>query len=247
MPRYFVELAYKGKHFSGFQKQTSQKTIQGEIDKALSTILRTPIETTTSSRTDAGVHALQNYLHFDCDLPLPDSTVYNANAILHSDIVIKNLPKVAPTAHSRFDALSRTYEYIVYQNKNPFLKDVGYFYPFALDFDRLQKVAEIYKSNQNFQSFCKRHVEVNNYLCTLEKVIWEKENDYLKFTVVGNRFLRGMVRALVGTSLQIARGKINIEQLQKIIDANDCQQADFSADAKGLKLVSVAYPSNIFI
>lgn len=247
MPRYFIALAYRGKHFCGFQKQTSQITVQGEIDKALSTILRTAIETTTSSRTDTGVHAFQNYLHFDCELAVPDNTVYKANAILHHDLVIHSIRAVKEKAHSRFDAISRTYEYIVYQNKDPFMKDRGYFFPFTLDFDLLQQVATIYKANSNFQSFCKRHAEVNNYLCKLEHVSWEKENNYLKFTVTGNRFLRGMVRALVGTSLQIARRKIDINDLQKIIDSNDCQRADFSADGKGLKLVSVKYPNEIFI
>lgn len=247
MSRYFIELSYKGKHFAGFQKQLNAKTIQGEVDHALSIILRTPIETTTSSRTDAGVHAIQNYLHFDSSIKLPKTLAYNANAILHSDIVITDIRHVLEDAHSRFDAVSRTYEYAVYQNKNPFLKDRAYFFPFPIDFDLLISSAQILKSNTNFQSFCKRHTEVSNYLCKLETLEWKREKGLIKLTVKGNRFLRGMVRALVMTSLQIARGKIKLEELQRIIDANDCQQADFSADGHGLKLISVEYPEHIFL
>ncbi len=247
MSRFFIELAYKGKHFAGFQKQPNAITVQGEIDQTLSTILRTTIETTTSSRTDAGVHALQNYLHFDYSADLPKTLVYNANSILNKDLVILSIRKVQANAHSRFDARSRTYEYVVYQNKNPFLKDFGYFFPFKLDVALLHQSADIFKANTNFQSFCKRHTEVNNYNCELSFVKWTQEKEYLKFTVRGNRFLRGMVRALVMTSLQIARGKIALDQLQEIIDANDCQRADFSAEARGLKLISVDYPEEIFI
>lgn len=247
MPRFFIEVSYKGKRFAGFQRQQNATTVQGEVEKALATILRTEISTTTSSRTDAGVHALQNYLHFDTKLNLPPTLVYNANAILDADIVIQKILRVKDEAHSRFNALGRTYEYTVYQNKNPFLKDIGYFFPFPLDIKLLHACAEILKSNSNFQSFCKRHAEVSHYNCQLETVTWEEKQDCLLFTVKGNRFLRGMVRALVMTSLQIARGKIALSDLQKIIDANNCQGADFSADGKGLKLVAVEYPGDIFI
>ncbi len=247
MSRYFIELAYKGSHFAGFQKQPNAIGVQGCVDEAFSTILRSTIETTTSSRTDSGVHSLQNYLHFDTEIDIPETLVYNANAILHKDIVIKNIRKVKPEAHSRFNALSRTYEYIIYQNKNPFLQETGYFYPFPLDIDVLHKSAQLFKENTNFQSFCKRHVEVTHYYCDILHIEWKEEENYLKFSVKGNRFLRGMVRALVGTSLQIARGKIKLENLQAIIDSNDCQQVDFSADAKGLTLVNVEYPKEIFI
>ena len=247
MQRYFIELAYQGTRFSGFQKQCKQETVQGEVDKALATVIREQIETVTSSRTDAGVHAKQNFLHFDVSVDLPKSLLYNVNAILNKDIVVKSIRQVNPDAHSRFNALSRQYQYIVYQDKNPFLHEWGYFYPFKLNFDLLQQTAEIFLNNTNYQSFCKRNTDVNNYICLLDKVMWEKEDDYLKFTVRGNRFLRGMVRALVGTSLQIARGKILVEDLDGIISSNDCQQADFSAVAKGLQLVSVVYPEDIFI
>jgi len=247
MSRYFIELAYHGKPFSGFQKQPNAMTVQGSVEDAFQTVLRTAIETTTSSRTDSGVHALQNYLHFDTGISLPNTLAYNANAILHKDIVIKDISKVKDDIHSRFNALSRTYEYIIYQNKNPFLKDVAYFYPFPLDINILHQSAKLFKKNKNFQSFCKRHVEVTHYNCDLLNVSWHEANDHLKFTVTGNRFLRGMVRALVGTSLQMARGQIKLEQLQSIFDSNDCRNADFSADAKGLKLIKVEYPQDIFI
>lgn len=247
MSRYFIELAYKGKRFAGFQRQQNARTIQGDVEIALETILRSKINTTTSSRTDAGVHAEQNYLHFDTEIKLPATLAYNANAILDSAIVITQIRKVKDDAHSRFNALYRTYKYAVYQTKNPFLKDTAYFFPFPLDKELLHASAKIFKQNKNFQSFCKRHAEVTHYQCKLDIVQWKEEKEYLEFTVKGNRFLRGMVRALVMTSLQIARGKIPLEQLQSILDANDCQKADFSADAKGLKLVSVEYPKELFI
>jgi tRNA pseudouridine38-40 synthase len=247
MSRYFIELAYNGKQFSGFQKQENARTIQGEVDKAFRTILRSEIETTTSSRTDAGVHAVQNFLHFDTDKILPVTMAYNANAILPKDIVVKSIREVTPESHSRFNAQYRTYEYMIYQEKNPFLTDLAYFYPFPLDKKLLSEAAAFFKKNTDFQSFCKRHAEVNHYQCNLSIVNWTEEKDYLKFTVRGNRFLRGMVRALVGTSLQIARGNIDINTLPKIVQAHDSQQADFSAAAHGLKLLEVGYPEEIFI
>jgi len=247
MSRYFIELAYNGKRFSGFQKQENALTIQGEVDKAFQTIMRTAINTTTSSRTDAGVHAIQNFLHFDTNKKLPSTLAYNANAILPKDIVVKSIREVRPESHSRFDAQFRTYEYLVYQAKNPFLTDTAYFYPFPLKKELLDKVALFYKNNTDYQSFCKRHAEVNHYQCNLSIVNWSHEKDYLKFTVRGNRFLRGMVRALVGTSLQIARGNIDVNSLPEIIAAHDSQQADFSAAAHGLKLLEVGYPAELFI
>ncbi len=246
MARFFIEVAYKGSAFCGFQKQPNQPTIQGLVETALAVILRNTVETTTSSRTDTGVHARQNFLHFDYNQNLPTTLVYNANAILHEDIIIRNISLMQPNAHSRFDALSRTYEYIVYQTKNPFLKDFGYFYPFKLDYEKLQAAATLFLQNTYYQSFCKRHTEVNNFNCQLEEVQWEIHDDFLKFRVKGNRFLRGMVRAMVGTSLLVGRGKITLDDLQRIIDANDCQEAEFSAEAKGLQLIQVEYPAHIF-
>lgn len=249
MPRYFIELAYKGTVFCGFQKQSNQLSIQGEVDDALNKLLPNSTETTTSSRTDSGVHAHQNYLHFDCDQDLDNTkTVYQLNSILHPDILVHSLRKVPENAHARFDAISRCYTYTLYQRKNPFIREYGYFYPFPLVLDLLQASSSIYLKNEDFTSFSKKHTEVNNFICTLKQCSWvQVDMDTFQFTVEANRFLRGMVRALVGTSLLVGRKKISPSQLQHIIDAKDCKQADFSADAKGLTLSSVNYPKDLFL
>jgi tRNA pseudouridine38-40 synthase len=246
MPRYFLEVAYKGTSFKGFQSQLNGPTIQGEINNVLQTLLRVPILTTTSSRTDAGVHAQQNFLHADIDAALTRKFIYNANSILHDDVFIRNIYEVNDNAHARFDALSRSYQYRIVHNKNPFEKEFAYFFPFQIHLDLLQASSQILLETKDFTSFAKRHSDVNNHICTLSKASWHYNGNVLIFEVTGNRFLRGMVRALVATSLQVARGNISLHDLQVIIEAKDCSKADFSAEAKGLFLQAVEYPNDLF-
>jgi tRNA pseudouridine38-40 synthase len=241
MARYFIEVAYLGTSFNGFQIQENQLTIQGEINSALSLILKEEIQTTTSSRTDAGVHAYQNYLHFDTEKILSNKTIYSMNAIVHGDLVIKNIYAVGTDNHSRFDATGRKYSYHVIQEKNPFLKETAYFFPFAIDVELMNEAAKLLIGKYDFTSFSKRNTDVNNYFCTIELAYWEVHKNYLTFHVQSNRFLRGMVRAIVATLLQVGRKKISIQDFQSIIDSKDCTKADFSADGCGLFLEEVKY------
>ena len=160
MPRYFLELAYKGTAYHGFQIQDNAPTIQLAIEKALFTLFKVEFKITGSSRTDAGVHALQNYFHFDTDLSISNKHVYNLNAILPEDIAVKSIQAVADTAHCRFDAVARSYHYYIYQQKNPFLKDRGWFYPYELDLALLQQAAAVLKKHTDFTSFAKRNSQV---------------------------------------------------------------------------------------
>lgn len=243
MPRYFLELAYKGTAYHGFQIQDNAATIQLAIEKALFTLFKVEFNLTGSSRTDAGVHALQNYFHFDTDLSISNKHVYNLNAILPEDIAVKSIQAVADTAHCRFDAVARSYHYYIYQQKNPFLKDRGWFYPYELDLALLQQAAAVLKKHTDFTSFAKRNSQVFTHNCTILISEWSiaADQQYI-FHVQANRFLRGMVRGLVGTMLKVGRGQLSLDDFEKIILAKDCTKADFSTPPQGLFLAKVIFP-----
>lgn len=243
--RYFLEVSYKGTRYAGFQVQKNGSTIQGEIQKALATIFRTGIDLTGSSRTDAGVHAFQNYFHFDVNFEFPVNFLYNLNSILPADIVIKTITRVSDDAHCRFNAVSREYSYYIYFSKNPFLTDTAWFYPYKLNFEALQEVSSSIVNHTNFTSFSKRNAQAHTNLCTITKSIWFKDDERLIYQVKSNRFLRGMVRGLVGTMLQAGRGIISKSDFTNIIEAKDCTKANFSTPAKGLFLTAVEYPASI--
>jgi tRNA pseudouridine38-40 synthase len=243
--RYFIEVAYKGEAFNGFQVQDNAHTVQQEIDKAISLLTRTKVETTGSSRTDAGVHAYQNFLHFDMDAPLHPQFLYKVNAILSPDVVAKQVYRVPDTAHARFDALSRSYEYVLYLQKDPFLRDRGYFYPYKLDLALLQEAADVLRSYEDFTTFSKRNTQVRTFICKISEAYWEVLPDRLIFHVTANRFLRGMVRGLVGTMLRVGRGKLSIEGLRRAVESKDCKNADFAVPPQGLFLMKVAYPEGL--
>ena len=245
MARYFIEVAYKGTAYAGFQIQQNANTIQAEVEKALHTYYRHAFELTGSSRTDAGVHAQQNYFHFDTDIVIDKQTaekaLYHLNAILPQDIVVKSLQHVKDDAHCRFDAISRSYQYSVHQSKNPFIHDTAYYYPYALNIDMLNKAAAMLLEYSNFQSFSKKNTQVFTYECTITKSKWTLQNDILLYQVTGNRFLRGMVRGLVGTMLHVGRGKFTIEKFRTIIESKNTINTDFSTPAKGLILKEVKF------
>lgn len=240
--RYFLELGYKGTHYSGFQKQDNANSIQAEVEKAFSVLQKSPVELTASSRTDAGVHALQNYFHFDYTGTIHPQFVYKMNAILPPDIVISSIHPVHPGAHCRYDATSREYAYYIYRRKNPFLRDRAYYYPYALDMHKLQEAAHVIAGYQDFTSFSKRNTQVKTFLCTVERSEWTQEDDCLVYRVKANRFLRGMVRGLTATMLLIGRGKMELEQLHHILASRNNQKADFSVPGWGLFLMRVNFP-----
>jgi tRNA pseudouridine38-40 synthase len=242
MPRYFIEVSYKGTAYSGFQVQQNANSIQAEVEKALQTFFRMPFDLTGSSRTDAGVHALQNFFHFDSELMMGNE-LYHLNAILPNDIVVKSIYEVKPDAHCRFDALSREYRYYIYQHKDPFLEQMAWHYPYKINIDLLQQAAKEIMQHTDFTSFAKRNTQVYTHECTIMASQWSIEGDRLVYYVKGNRFLRGMVRGLVGTMLQVGKQKINLDQFKAIIEAKDCTKADFAVPAHGLFLVKVNYPA----
>jgi tRNA pseudouridine38-40 synthase len=235
-----------GTHYSGFQVQQNANTIQAEIQRALNIFYRKDFGLTGSSRTDAGVHALQNFFHFDCDLIIDKANLYGLNALLNNDIVIKNIFKVQPDTHCRFDAISRTYHYHIHRKKNPFLFETSYYYPFALNTNLLHQYASLIKGVENFTAFSKRKTQVNHFLCSIEHSSWILENDCWRYEIKANRFLRGMVKALTGTMLRLAKNNADVSVLEKIIALKDCSRADFSPPSKGLFLTAVKFKPNIF-
>ena len=252
--RYFLEVSYKGTNYSGFQIQKNANTIQAEIEKALNIILKRDVSLTGSSRTDTGVHAFQNFFHFDFDTPFAsinmnggDTLLYNLNSVLPEDIAVKKIIPVKENSNCRFDALKREYKYYIYQKKNPFLTDRSFYYPYKLDFGKLQEAAAIIKEKKNFTSFSKKKTQLKSFECTIYKSEWVFENESLVYHVIANRFLRGMVRALTSTMLNIGRGKLSLTQFISIIEAEDFAKANFAVPAHGLVLVSIQYPNEYFL
>jgi tRNA pseudouridine38-40 synthase len=246
MNRYFLEVAYKGTRYAGSQVQINAVTVQAELEKALEIYFRRRIELTGSSRTDAGVHARQNFYHFDNPEPINPKAIYNINAILPADIAVQQFIPVRPDAHCRFDAVAREYEYFIYQAKDPFLDDRAWFFPYTLDIKVLQTVAGVIKEYTDFTSFSKRNSQVKTFNCRILYSEWQTRDNYTVYRVKANRFLRGMVRGLVGTMLQAGRGKITVEKFRQIVEARDCTKADFSVPAHGLFLQKVEYPDRYF-
>ena len=245
MPRYFIEVAYRGTNYSGFQRQENANTIQFEMEKAFALIHRSPVQLTGSSRTDAGVHALQNYFHFDFDDPVNERFIYKMNAVLPRDIVVKNLHIMSPGSHSRFDALGREYEYHIYRSKDPFLQGLAFYYPFRIDEDLLHQTAALVIGQTNFYAFTKTNTQATSFKCEIEKCHWYKQDGILVFNIKANRFLRGMVRLLTASMLQAARHKITINQFKSFFAAD--AKCGFSVPPEGLYLTSVNYPEKYFL
>jgi len=226
--------------------QGTTPTIQFEINKALNTLFKEPVESFGASRTDEGVHALCNFYHFDTEQPLRESFVYNMNSILPHSIAVKNIYTAdKPEANARFDAIARKYRYRIYSKKDPFLYNRAYYYPFSVDKGILQQTAAIIKEYTLFESFSKRNTQTKTFICNIYQSYWEEENNELHYTVEANRFLRGMVRGLVGTQLQAARGKISVDEFREIIESNNNTNADFSVPGYGLYLEEIKYPDGM--
>jgi len=246
MNRYFIEVSYKGTAYGGFQTQKNANTIQGEVEKALEIFYRRRIALTGSSRTDAGVHARQNYFHFDFEGRIEDDNIYNINSLLPTDIAVKRVVLVGEKAHCRFDALWREYEYRVYMRKDPFMADVAYYYPFTIDIERLKEAAELVGEYREFAAFSKRRTQVKTYTCEVMESEWRRDAGMMIYVVRANRFLRGMVRGLVGTMLQVGRGKISLDEFRRIIEGGDSKNVDFSVPGHGLCLMRVEYGEEYF-
>jgi len=240
--RYFIELSYKGKNYHGWQIQPDANSVQEEINKAISTVLQEEILIVGAGRTDTGVHAEQMFAHFDVDKDLDANYVFKFNSLLPEDIVIYSLEKVGPEKHARFDALSRSYQYRVWLGRNPFLLDSTWqIHQKVLNVSKMNEAALILLEHENFQAFSKVKTEVKTFNCTVTKAVWEQEENLLVFHISANRFLRNMVRAIVGTLVDVGLEKITIEDFRNVILSKNRSNAGLSVHAKGLFLTAIEY------
>ena len=244
--RYFIELAYKGTNYHGWQYQPNALTVQELITNTLGTVLKYKIELVGAGRTDAGVHAEQFFAHIDVTKPiLIDEILYKVNAILPDDIVIYNFYEVEDTLHARFDAISRSYEYRIYLGRNPFMLDTAYqLNNTTFDIDKMNEAASWLLHYNNFKCFSRSKSDVKTYNCKVTEASWELVNKNLTFYISADRFLRNMVRAIVGTLLYVGSNKITVEGFKNIIESENRNNAGPSAPAKGLFLTKVLYNEN---
>lgn len=241
--RYFIEIAYNGTAYCGWQQQPKAVSIQETIVKALSVLLRSSAVTLTGAgRTDAGVHASQTFAHFDASqIEDIDDFKYRLNAILPKDIAVVNVYTVSADAHARFDAKWRTYQYKIHRKKEVFLDELSWHFPRELDVQMMNNAAAILTQHTNFQCFSKIDTDVNSFACVIRAAHWQIEKNQLIFTITANRFLRNMVRAIVGTLVDVGLGKITLQQFEAIIASRNRCKAGFSAPAHGLYLSQITY------
>lgn len=240
--RYFIEFSYSGKNYFGYQIQPNQISVQEVLEHGLSTILREKIKTTGAGRTDTGVHAKKIFAHFDTEKALPEKLTYQLNSFLPADISVARIFEVKPNFHARFDATFRTYEYYISLGKNPFTQDSSWqIWKRDLNIDLMNEACKILFEYEDFTSFSKLHTENRTNNCKIYKAFWEQNGSELKFTISADRFLRNMVRAIVGTIVEIGNGKMEPSALRQIIEDKDRSSAGTSAPAQGLFLVDVGY------
>lgn len=242
--RLFFQSTYDGTNYSGWQKQPEVRTIQGVIEEKLSMLFGHQIvDIVGCGRTDAGVHAKEAYFHVDLAPAFSnDQLLYKLNNMLPLDIAINEIIDVGPEAHARFDATKRTYHYFIHQKKLPFHQNDSWFFPRALSIEKMNEAAKYLLGRQDFTSFSKLHTDVNNNFCEVYHAEWKEVGDQLRFEISANRFLRNMVRAVVGTLLEVGKGNVSPEGVKDIIAAEDRGEAGCSVPAKGLFLQSIEYP-----
>lgn len=245
--RYFIDISYLGTNYHGWQIQNNAITIQKKLEESLSILLRDKIKTIGCGRTDTGVHAISQVVHFDFDTIDEDNFIYRLNAILPKDISVNSIKEVNKDANARFDAISREYIYKIHIHKNPFLENRSLFYKGKINLDLLNNACKILMDSSNFQSFSKVNTEVNNFKCSINFARFNKLDNGFNFEISSNRFLRGMVRSIMGTLLDINEKKISLEHLSVIIKNKDRSGAGASVLPCGLYLSKVDYPKQIYI
>lgn len=244
--RYFIELMYDGTAYHGWQIQPNSSTVQEQINLSLSTVLGEEVNVVGAGRTDTAVHAKQMFAHFDSAVEFGmDELVFKLNSFLKNDISIVRVFKVGDSAHSRFDAISRKYEYIIHKNKNPFLINKAWHFHKNLDIDAMNEAAKFLMNYNDFTSFSKLHTQTKTNNCTIIFAKWEERGDTLVFSIEADRFLRNMVRAIVGTLVAVGEKKLSIQDFIEIIESKDRSKAGVSVPAHGLYLVKVEYPKDI--
>ncbi|HIN39883.1 MAG TPA: tRNA pseudouridine(38-40) synthase TruA [Flavobacteriales bacterium] len=245
--RYFICLSYRGSNYHGWQIQPNSNTIQAELNKALSIILEEKIQCMGCGRTDTGVHAKEFYAHFDCkkDPSADKNIIYKINGCLPPDIAVCKIYLVGPDSNARFDAISRSYRYQITQEKDVFNNDYAYYLYGTLDQKKMKKAANIILDHTDFSSFCKSKTQSNTNDCNIIDSFWEEKNGKLNFHITANRFLRGMVRTLVGTMIELGQGKLALNDFSDILLSKDRKRAGFSAPAQGLSLIHIYYPESV--
>jgi len=241
--RYFIQLAYKGTNFHGWQIQPDAISVQEVIEKALSTKLQDKIALTGAGRTDTGVHASFFIAHFDTNKTFDfDKLLYGLNHLVGKDISIIKLYKVPEHSHARFDATSRTYQYRISLTKNPFLQETTSLFSKKLNIGLMNEACKFLFNYIDFTSFSKVHTDTKTNNCTITEAYWEQKEDLLVFTITADRFLRNMVRAIVGTLLEVGISKIKVSDFKLIIEAQNRSKAGSSAAPEGLFLTDIKYP-----
>ena len=241
--RYFIQFAYNGTHYHGWQYQPNAISIQETLNKVFSTLLNQEIDIMGAGRTDTGVHASKMFGHFDTNVVIDNAKfIHKANSFLPNDIVIYDIIPVHENAHARFDATSRTYQYHISTFKNAFNSELSWYTPKNLDIEKMNDAAKLLLNFNDFQCFSKVNTDVNTFNCKITEAFWTKEKESLIFTISADRFLRNMVRAIVGTLVNVGLHKITIQDFIQIIESKNRQNAGFSVPAKGLFLTQIDYP-----
>lgn len=246
--RYFITCAYHGKNYHGWQIQPNAITVQAILEDRISTFLGQKTAVTAAGRTDAGVHASKMIVHIDGEIQDKNNFIYRLNAFLPEDIAIHDIKEVIPTAHARFDAKERTYHYFIHYQKNPFIHQRSwYWYGQELDLEAMNDAAQILMSINDFTSFARLHTDNKTNLCDVRQAKWTNIQDGIMFTISADRFLRNMVRAIVGTLTEVGKGKMNKEEFIEIIAKKDRNFAAASAPAYGLFLADIVYADEIYL
>lgn len=246
--RYFFEIAYNGKNYNGWQSQNNATGVQTVVEHAMSKLLQMEVKIVGSGRTDTGVHCEQQFFHTDIDQELnSDQLMLKLNSFLPRDIAIRSIRRVKETASARYDAVERTYRYEITRKKNPFLEGLAWHFFKETDVQTMNRAAALLLGEHDFECFSKVKTDVNHFLCEVKRAEWKEEGDRLIFFITANRFLRGMVRAVVGTLLDVGTGKISVKDFQAIIQSKDRKKAGANVPAQGLYLMKVKYPSNVFL
>jgi tRNA pseudouridine38-40 synthase len=246
--RYFIEIAYNGKNYFGWQRQPEQISVQQVLEETLSTLLRKELKLVGAGRTDTGVHAKQLFAHFDFDeIENLEALIFRINSFLPKDISVKNIFEVKEDAHARFNAVEREYEYNITLGKDPFSQDFAFQINNKPDVALMNEAANLLLHHRDFQCFSRSNTDVKTYNCTIVKAHWVAKDNSLIFTIAADRFLRNMVRAIVGTLLDVGYGKTTIEDFKAILKSKSREEAGASAPAHGLYLTKVVYPESVFL
>jgi tRNA pseudouridine38-40 synthase len=244
--RYFIELSYDGSPFVGWQRQPTGDSVQSCLEDALKTLLQKPISVVGAGRTDAGVHARQLFAHVDLDDKVDQNLKFRLNKLLPKEIAVNSILAVADDAHARFDATGRRYSYHITTQKDPFLEKRSYYFSKSSDIELMNQAATVMLDHDDFKCFSKSRTDVKTYLCDIQVAYWEQNGSDLVFFIQANRFLRNMVRAIVGTLIEVGLKKISIDHFKSILQSRDRSKAGYSVPAHGLYLEKVYYPKHIF-